>query len=167
MNVLYNTSIADPFIKVAQSLQKEHGFNPVYWIGFDYDHSEELVPQAFQNCIYQSYSDAWRGIFNHEVEERSNQCYLDIDFLNEFSRNELQAIKMMDRMDFDRYSFNYMERVRHYHRLIKSWLAVIDLYRPELVVSAVTPHRIYDYVLYLLCQKRNSPFIEKVILRLI
>lgn len=159
MNVLYNTSIADPFVKVAQHLQKEHGLNPVYWIGFNYDHSEEMVSQAFPNCVYQSYSNAWRGIFNKEVEEKTNQCYLDIDFLNEFSRYELQAIKMMDRMDFDRYSFNYMERVRHYHHLIKSWLAVFELYKPELVVSAVNPHRVYDYVLYLLCQKKKIPFV--------
>lgn len=159
MNVLYNTSIADPFVKVAQKLQNENNYNPVYWIGFNYDHSEELVPQAFPNCVYQSYRDAWRGIFNKEVENKASQSYLDIDFLNEFSRYELQAIKMMDRMDFDRYSFNYMERVRHFHRLIKSWLAVIELYKPELVVSAVNPHRIYDYVLYLLCQKKDIPFV--------
>ena len=159
MNVLYNTSIADPFVKVAQKLQKEHGLNPVYWIGFNYDHSEELVPQIFPDCVYQTYSNAWRAIFNDEVQKRASQCYLDIDFLNEFSRYELQAIKMMDRMDFDRYSFNYMERVRHYHRLIKSWLAVIDLYQPELVVSAVNPHRVYDYVLYLVCQKKKIPFV--------
>lgn len=159
MNVLYNTNIADPFVQVAKKLQDEHGFNPVYWIGYNYDNSEKTVPEMFPGICYQSYTNAWRGVFNNEVEEKANQCYLDIDFLNEFARYELQALKMMDRMDFDRYSFNYMERIRHYHHLIKCWLAVFEIYKPELVISAVNPHRVYDYVLYLLCQKKNIPFI--------
>ena len=159
MNVLYNTNIADPFVQVAQKLQDDHDLKPVYWIGFNYDNSEKIVPETFPGICYQSYSNAWRGVFDERVTEKANHCYVDIDFLNEFARYELQAIKMMDRLDFDRYSFNYMERVRHYHRLIKSWLAVFEIYNPELVVSAVLPHRVYDYVLYLLCRKKGIPFI--------
>lgn len=157
--VLYNTSNADPFIKVAQKLQKEHGLEPVYWIGFNYDHSEELVPKTFPGICYQSYTHAWRGIFNEEVKKKAPECYIDVDFLNDMSRYELQALKMMDRLDYDRYSFNYMERERHYYNLIKSWLAVFEIYNPELVISSTNPHRVYDYVLYLLCMVRHVPFI--------
>ena len=157
--VLYNTSIADPFVKVAQKLQEENGYEPVYWIGFDYDHSDEIVPRTFPNCIYQSYPDAWKGIFSKEIQEKAAECYLDVDMLNELSRYELQAMTMMNRMDFDRYSFNFMERERHYLNLIKSWTAVLDLYQIDLVVSSVMPHRVYDYVLYLLCKSRGIKFI--------
>ena len=157
--VLYNTSNADPFVKVALKLQLEHGFTPVYWIGFNYDHSEELVPAAFPGICYQPYGDAWRCIFNEEVQKKAIECYVDIDMLNELSRYELQAIKMMDRLDFDRYSFNYMERERHYLNLMKNWLAVFEIYKPDLVISATNPHRVYDYVLYLLCKKKGIPFI--------
>ena len=38
--VIYNTSNADPFIKVAQKLKLDYGFEPVYWIGFNYDNSD-------------------------------------------------------------------------------------------------------------------------------
>ena len=157
--VLYNTSIADPFVQVAQKLQRENGYEPVYWIGFDYDHSDEIVPKTFPNCIYQSYPDAWKGIFSDSVKERAAECYLDVDLLNRLARYELQAIKMMDRMDFDRFSFNFMERERHYLNLIKYWMAVLDLYQIDVVVSAVNPHRVYDYVLYLLCKDRGLKFI--------
>ena len=157
--VLYNTSNADPFIKAAQKLQKEYGLEPVYWIGFNYDHSEELVPKAFPGICYQSYTNAWRGIFSKDVQKKAPECYIDVDLLNDLARYELQALKMMDRLDYDRYSFNYMERERHYYNLIKSWLAVFELYNPEIVISSTNPHRVYDYVLYLLCQKRGIPFI--------
>lgn len=157
--VLYNTSIADPFVQVAQKLFDEHGYEPVYWIGFDYDHSEEIVPKTFPNCVYQSYPDAWKGIFSKEIQEKAADSYLDVDMLNEFAPFELQAMTMMNRMDYDRYSFNFMERERHYLNLLKSWMAVLDFYKVDLVVSAVNPHRVYDYVLYLLCKKRGIRFI--------
>ena len=157
--VLYNTSNADPFIKVAQKLQEENGLEPVYWIGFNYDHSEELVPKAFPGICYQSYTHAWRGIFDEAIQKKAAECYIDVDLLNSLARYELQALKMMDRLDYDRYSFNYMERERHYYNLIKSWLAVFELYKPEMVISSTNPHRVYDYVLCLLCKERNIPFI--------
>ncbi len=158
MRVLYNTSIVDPFLYVAQRMHKEHGYEPVYWIGFDYDNSETLVKESFPNICYQTYSNAWRGIFPDNIRKRAGEMYLDIDMLDRLSRYELQAIKMMDRLDNDAYSFNYMERVRHYHNLIKSWVACIDIYKPELVISAVNPHRVYDYVLYLVCKEMGIPF---------
>ncbi len=157
--VLYNTSVVDPFLAVAKKLQIEDGFEPAYWIGFDYDDSERLIPEAFPGICYQSYPDAWKGIFSEEIAKKATECYIDVDFLNDFARYELQAIKMMDRMDFDRYSFNFMERERHYLNLLKCWMAVIDMYNIDIVISAVNPHRVYDYVLYLLCKKRNIKFI--------
>ena len=159
MNVLYNTSIADPFVKVAQKLRDEHGYEPVYWIGFDYDHSDEIVPQLFPQCVYQTYANAWKGIFSEDIQKEAVDCYLDIDFLNKYARYELQAFTMMNRLDYDQYSFNLMERERHFLKLLKSWMVVLDKYKIKLVVSSVNPHRVYDYVLYLLCRERNIPFL--------
>ena len=35
----------------------------------------------------------------------------------------------------------------------------MDLYKPDLVISAIMPHRIYDYVLYMICKFKKIPFI--------
>ena len=42
MRVLYNTCVADPWVKVAQRLRDDYGYEPVYWIGFNYDDSENI-----------------------------------------------------------------------------------------------------------------------------
>ena len=159
MRVLYNTCVADPWVKVAQRLRDDYGYEPVYWIGFNYDDSENIVKELLPTACYQSYSNAWRGIFSKEIVDKAKECYVDIDFLKEIAVYELQAIKMMDRLDYDRYSFNYMERERHFLNLLKSWMACIEIYKPDLVVSAVNPHRVYDYVLYLLCKRMGIKFI--------
>ena len=44
MKVIYNTCFADPWVKVAKELKEKHGFEPVYWIGYEDDDSEKLVP---------------------------------------------------------------------------------------------------------------------------
>lgn len=164
--VLYNTCIVDPWAKVALRMQEKHGWEPVYWIGYPKrgggvlnDNSYMEVPRMFPNIVYQDYFNAWRGVFSKEIEDKSTESYLDIDFLREMSCYELQAMKMMDRLDYDRHSFNFMERERCFLNLVKSWNACIDLYGIDVVVSAVVPHRVYDYVLYLVCKQRNIKYI--------
>lgn len=159
-NVIYINCFADPWLKVAQRLYDEYEFNPVYWVGYrEEDHSDESVVKAFPNVIYQDYIDGFRGVFPKKVDEWMPNYFIDIDFLREFSTYELQAMTMMDRLDPDQSSFSFMERQRHYRNLLKRWSAVIDKLSVELVISTISPHRIFDYVLYNLCMYKNIPYI--------
>lgn len=159
-NVIYINCWVDPWIKVAKLLQNECDLNPVWWIGYSrQDHSDSLVPSAFPEITFQDEVAAWKGQFPQEIEEKSYYCYLDVDFLRRHAHQELQIIKMMDRVDPDRYSFNFMERQRHYRNLLKKWSAVIDLKKVDMVISTEIPHRIYDYALFWLCQERGIPYV--------
>lgn len=159
-NVIYINCFADPWIKVAKRLQDEYGFKPVWWIGYSKeDNSDVLVPQAFPDIYYQDNADAWKGRFSDIIEKKAEECYLDFEYLREHAHQELQAIKMMDRMDQDQRSFNFMERQRHYRNMIKKCMATIEIFNPSLVISTAIPHRLYDYVLYWLCQEKNIPFL--------
>jgi hypothetical protein len=160
MKVIYNTCYADPWINVALKLHQNYGYIPLYWIGYEDDDSANIVPQVFPRAIYHPYYDACKGIFPKDISEKFINSYINVDFLKNYATYELQAIRMMDRMDSDRYSFNFMERQRHFRNLIKSWTACIDLLKPDLVISAVVPHRVYDYVLYLVCQYNNIKYIS-------
>jgi hypothetical protein len=57
----------------------------------------------------------------------------------------------MDRND----SFTYPERLRLYHSHVQYWLAVLDHFRPNVVVFPAAPHLIYDYVLFELCRRKD------------
>lgn len=164
MNVLYCCCIADPFLYVAQRLQKEKGYNPVYWVGDiqsgEYkDTSEQEVKKVFPEIVFHNFVKAWRGVFPDIVEEKAASSFVDIDFLKKCSYEELQAMSMMDRLDFDRYSFCYMERERHFLNLIKKWQACIDLFKVDAVIAATTPHRVFDYALYMLCKYKGIKYI--------
>jgi hypothetical protein len=159
MKIIYSSCFSDPWVKIAQKLQQEHGYEPVYWIGYEYDNSKKLVPNAFPNVIYHPYFDAFKGIFPKEIADRFSGSYINIDFLKDYASYELQAIKMMDRMDPDRYSFNFMERQRHFRNLLKYWDACLDYLKPDMVVSERIPHQVFDYVLYLLCKFKKIKFV--------
>lgn len=159
-NVIYINCFADPWIQVAQRLQEEYDMKPVWWIGYSKeDNSDVLVPQAFPDIYYQDNADAWKGRFTESIMKKSEECHLDFEYLRNHAHQELQAIKMMDRMDQDQRSFNFMERQRHYRNMIKKCLAAIEIFNPSLVISTAIPHRLYDYVLYWLCQEKNIPFL--------
>ena len=79
--------------------------------------------------------------------------------MKSIAAEELLALRMMDRMDFDRCSFSTMERQRHFRNLLRYWSACIDWLKPDAVISAIVPHRVFDYALYLLCRYRNIPYL--------
>lgn len=162
MRVLYNICYSDPWVAVAKKLQEVHNYEPVYWIGYEDDDSERIVASTFPNSIYHHYYDAWAGMFPDVIEKELPNYSLDLDFLAEFAHEELLTYKMMDRMDPYRYKFNFMERQQHFRKLIRYWITVLEELKPEVIISASIPHRVFDYVLYLLCQKRNIPFISMV-----
>ena len=165
MNAIYSCCIVDPFLDVARTLESQYSVKPVYWIGDiasaqNNEETETMVKEAYPQIIYQSFFDAWHGKFSPEIMEKSSQMYVDIDFLNSISSQELQALSMMDRLDYDHKSFTYMERESYFLNLVKRWSYVIDEYKPDVVISAVNPHRVFDYVLYILCRYKGIKFIS-------
>jgi hypothetical protein len=155
MRVLYSTCFADPWVRVAQKLKEEHGYEPVYWIGLWDDNSKALVSKTFPDCIYHKYFNAWKGIFPPQVAKHFNETYINIDFLKEYASFELQALKMMDRMDPDQESFAFMERQRHYRNMLKYCTACLIELKVDFVIFGVVPHQVFDYALYLLCRFHN------------
>lgn len=140
-------------------MDAEYGYKAVYWVGYNEDFSRDLVAKYLPGAIYQPYFHAWKGVFDDEVEKRARSSYIDVDFLNQYAKEEMLALKMMDRMDFDKYSFNFMERQQFFRNLVRKWKACIDYLKPAIVITPMVPHRVYDYTLYLLCRFLNIPFI--------
>ena len=140
-------------------MQQEHGYEPVYWIGYEFDNSKNVIPKAFPNVIFHPYFNASKGIFPKEISDRFPGSNINIDFLKDIAHDELLTIKMMDRMDPYRYGFNFMERQRHFRNLLKYWHACIDYLKPDMVVSERIPHQAFDYALYLMCKYKKIKFV--------
>ena len=158
--VIYINCCGDPWFKVAEKLDKEYGYKPVYWIGSpDEDKTLKSIHDIFPDVLFHNSIDAWKGRFPEEIQNNFPYYYLDVDFLKRHAHHELQAIKMMDRMDQDLRSFNFMERQRHFRNMVKQWMVAIDIVKPDLIINSAIPHRLYDYVLFWLCQEKKIPYL--------
>jgi hypothetical protein len=160
MRALYNCSFADPWLKVAERLRVDHAVEPVYWIGYADDDSERQVRQAFPAAVYHPYFDAWKGVFPDGCEPGSWANAPDPDEYRGYAEHELQALQLMDRMDFDQRSFSYAERRLLFRKFIRCWTFIIDHYGIEALISPAIPHRSFDFPLYLVCRKKGIKMIS-------
>lgn len=143
---------SDPlWVDVAQNLVGELDWEPCYWTAAK--NLEVIVKGSFPNIVFHRTLDAIRGIPPDECADL-NPIALDQRILLDFSGHESAALKMMDRMDPGG-SFTYQERIRLYHRQLGYWLAVLENYKPDLIVFPLAPHVVYDYLLYALANYLN------------
>lgn len=159
---IYSTTASDDWPIVAEKLYREHNIYPEYWISHDL---VDKINKTFQNTTVHDSIDAIQGRFPDEHESRYLYSSLTPDILDQFRHYESTVLKMMDRMDSGNGTgahFSYPERIRHYHRQLSYWIQLVDDLDPEIVIFGATPHLIYDYILYAVCEQRG---IETVIFR--
>ncbi|MBE0417159.1 MAG: hypothetical protein IBX63_05300 [Coriobacteriia bacterium] len=149
--ILYVTSALEEWIDVARMMRSQRSWEPVYWVTVR--GNRDLVREAFPDCINHWFMDAVRGIPAPELAGLAVPA-LDVESLTRLRYHQSVAIQMMDRLDSGS-AFAYRERLRHYHRLLQYWTAVLDSVAPDLAVFASTPHLVTDYVLYAVCRTRR------------
>jgi len=162
MRALYICGIADPWIRVAETLQSSLSITPVYWLGASNDDSQAAVERSFPQALYHPYFDAWRGVFPGGVESDSYDSIVDPELYGALSGSELQALHLMDRMDFSQSDFSYPERRLLFRKFLRCWSYIIDQFKIDVVISPNVPHRSFDFPLYLLCRNKRIPVLSFV-----
>lgn len=139
------------WLDTAEQLSRESGWKPVYWTALpDF---EKYIKQRFPDVIYHSTLDAIRGISPSSCASM-NLPALDQPLLEKLAFCESIVLPMMDRMDING-TFSYNQRKNLYYSYVKYWSGVLDTFKPDVYISPVSPHVIYDYVLYCLCKMRG------------
>ena len=143
INAFYCCCIANPWLDVVEKLDNKLNIKPKYFIGWN--DGSEAIKNRVDACFFQVIEDAWDGKGFPDLDYKYP---LDEKLLKSISFEELNAIKMMDRLDLDRYSFSFSDRQNYFYYLLKHWLVVLDTYDINLIISPSIPHRVFDYVLY-------------------
>lgn len=151
MRVIYSGLFEDFWLKTAQLLSDENGWQPVYWIATP--EAETTIRDGYPDVIFHPLLNAIKGIPAPAYARRL--CMpLDQPIIQQNAYAELLLLRMMDRYDALG-SLDYNDRVRLLHRLMIYWQTVLDDTQPDLVMFTVIPHMIYDYVLYEYCKQRG------------
>ena len=148
---IFTECAMDMWIDIAKTLKEKNKWEILYWTSKET--FEKKVKNNFPKTIFHANIDAVRGVPAEEFKEL-NLPALDQELLKDFAFCESISLNMMNRMDVDD-SFSYPDRLRLYHTLLKYWIAVLDNLKPDIVVGPVSPHLIYDYILYCLCKRKK------------
>ncbi len=148
INAIFSECSTPMWLDIVQNLKDQYDWNPCYWIGAK--SFESAVKHRFPNVIFHANVDAVRGIPASDCQNLKTPA-LDQPLLDNLAFYELIALRMMSRMDRNN-AFSFEEREHLFHKYVRYWSSVLDHFKPNVVVSPVTPHLIYDYVLYRLCK---------------
>ncbi|MBX9448446.1 MAG: hypothetical protein KL787_01445 [Taibaiella sp.] len=150
-NILLNGVLPDPWIPIALHLEQE-GHKVSYWIGWGDNGKKELVTSSLPRTIFHENILAWKGIQPGESTIKVHQeKMLPVEFWN--NRSELLiALKMMDRLDADGYSFNFSEREDFIFDLATQWYNTLLNHQIDTVIFSIAPHRGFDYIIYLVAK---------------
>ncbi len=138
----------------AFALLRQRGvLTPLYWTTSAKRLDE--IRRDYPDVVAQDLMQAIRGIPAPETSGLP-QNPLEAETLHQLAWQQCIALSMMDRMDPGG-AFSYPERIRLYYRHLRYWSAMLGQLRPQVVLFPVTPHAIYDYVVYGLCKLRGIP----------
>lgn len=134
---------------VVEQCVDEAQWQPVLWTGSSSD--AEAITDKFAETLFVSGTDAALGL--PDVNVAWPLPPLDPKLLIELASSESIALHMMDRMDIASGSgFTHDQRRRHYYRLLRYWLGALDALKPDLIVFSISPHIVFDYVLFALAR---------------
>ena len=133
--------VGGDLVEVAQGL-KNRGHKILYWTKVMKD--------------FQGYQDQFEGTIFHDIYDAllakpakgidySKFTLPNEDFLKNLNETELMTLTMMGK------KFDYMnvnERRHLYADMVRYWYGVIDKLKPEMIIFPMTPHTVYDFVIY-------------------
>lgn len=141
-----------PFwVDVANQLTKQYDWKPCYWTG-DPDF-RKLVEIQFPEVVFHPNLDAIRGLPAKECKDL-RLSIVDQPLLENLAFCESISFYMMNRMDRSN-TFSFGEREQLFKQYVRYWKAVLEHFTPDVVVFSVSPHLVYDYVLYSLCKQKK------------
>jgi hypothetical protein len=151
--VIYAACSIPAWVDVAEHLQRDYGWDPVYWIGRS--QIRPLVEARFPGVVFHEHGEAmWaRGL---PPPQGSAGISLDSSLVDALADVELLTLRMMDRIDYAGL-LSFSDRQRLYYDHLRIWSSAIDDHRIDLVFNPSTPHQIYDFVIQEICRTRGIP----------
>ena len=128
-NTLYIKTPCTDWINIANFSHRSFGWRPVFWVG-DVNGRKFLDNNVLANVSFYPQHDALLGK-RPPFLNKSKFRAIDSKLLNEFA----------------------------FHQPIIHELNIFDIYNIDLVICPTIPHRIFDYIIYVIAKYKNIPFL--------
>lgn len=155
-NVLYLKSVDNTWLDIADRLKDLHDWKPVLWVGIT--KLDPSMLSRLNGAKFYAHADARRGLPPEELPGLPVSA-VDADILQKLSPYEPEIYEMMSRFTLGVDSLSYDERRRFYYNLIQIWITILKELNIDIVICGSVPHRVYDYLVYLLCQEMGITYL--------
>lgn len=150
---MYLCENVDLFIPVADKLSKDYGVIPVFWSALL--ESQDKLKVAFPDAVlHDSFVEGLYATPEY-LKQTLNFGYITPTLLKELSVYEHIFMEMLYTRADSGGGFNFYEAQAIYHDLIVQAFALLDYFQPDVLIFELTPHMIWDYVLYMIAKYRG------------
>ena len=158
MNIIYIKTPTDLWLDFAKELQDSEGWNPVMWVG-NRNQSDSRRLALFPESKLYEHKDAIRGL-NSDVLAIDGLEAFDMEIFRQFSHYEEIIMEMMTRWFLGDDALTYEDRRQYYYNLVRLWLSIFKKTEADMIICPTIPHRIYDYIAYLVSRYLGKPFLS-------
>lgn len=154
---LYLMTFTPLWASVAEQMLKKHSVEPALYVGLE---REQLQGSLFdgKKVPFYDVNEARRAISPYHIEG-FQQRSLDPELIESFSSHQAILHEMTSRFTLGKKDGSFLWRRQYIWQLIRIWEGLFDSLEFDVVFAASMPHRVFDYLVYLICEKRNIPFL--------
>lgn len=156
-NAIYICTSSHLWRGIASYLKNHHHWEPKFYVGFE-ENKPSNDDDIFKNAFFYNMNAARSGAIPQDVPNFQLGSFSEEDFANSQYDFDL-FMEMCERFTIYKKGGTYSQRKGFYIHLCRLWTGIIDLIKPDVVVIASRPHRIFDVVVEGLCRQKNIPIV--------
>ena len=156
LNTLYLKSPTKSWVDFSRHAESEFGWIPKLWVGQKCD--QKIFKNFGLNPPYYVHDDAMMAkppIFAADYKLHA----VDAQILDDLSWHQPIVQEMCNRWFINPDRASSKTRMMYYNQLVENWLNIFKCYEIDLVICPAVPHRIYDYVAYMVATYLKVPFL--------
>ena len=145
------------WVDLTKHMETEFCWVPKLWVGMP-DDWLRVADHLAARAEFYSHSDALlakRPNFSQEYSWKS----IDAEILDTLSFHEPIFHEMTNRWTVSPDKAYYKSRIQYYYKQLELWMNIFDYYNIGIVITPSVPHRIFDYICYMVAQYKNIPFL--------
>lgn len=151
----YIMTFTDLWGQVAETLSDQYQIGPALYVGLE---REALQNTALASAPFYDVNDARMAVSPKHINGFAEKA-LDPDLLAGFTPYQSILYEMTSRFMLGKKNGSFAQRRQYIWQLYRIWEGLFDQYQPDMVIAGSMPHRVFDYVIYIICEKRGIPFI--------
>lgn len=155
-HAIYIMTFTDLWGQVANALSEKHKINPALYVGLPLSENHNSV---LNKTLFYDVEDARLAVFPQNFG-RIKKKPIDVNLLRTFAKNQAISYEMVSRYSLGKKDGSFEQRRKYLWELYRIWEGIFDELKPDVVISGSMPHRVFDDIIYVICKKKNIPFLS-------